>query len=215
MTYDTLLKLAAEASPELMEKSAYAIKLAERLDPESVEEIVGDFREIAERLDTHIKVAGAGQMAKDIITGVGVATAGALGLAVATDLYSAARRGLTKGRNWKRMLDANPSLLDPHDPDGVHNQARLRSAFNSIHRFAPELASDPLAAGAAVRQLADSPNGTYHSNLKNSIEIQKVIGDSHAKPFIGFLGKGLDIKGAEKGPRQGPGTLQTNHPRGG
>jgi hypothetical protein len=209
MTYEEMFKLASDAAPDTMADAAMAMKLAERMDPESVKDIVKDFTEISERIAVHTKVAG---LARDVGTALGVTVVGGLGLALATDLYSATRRGLTKARNWKRMIEANPNLLDPHSDDGVMHQERLRPAFNSIHRFAPDVASDPLAAGAAVRQLADSPSGTYHANLKNSVDVQKTISDSHAKPFVGFL-KGIDVK-SDKGPKQGPGALKTNHPRG-
>lgn len=179
----SLVKLAHESAPKLMEKTAYFLQLLERLDPPGAEMAFQEMREIIDHADGKAKTAGFTDWAKDVGAKAGTsATVGVLtglGLSVATDLYNSARRGLTSGRNWKRMLESNPRLREDH------SVAEVRKAFNMLQRHAPDVASDPLAAGAFVHNVlgvGDMP-GVMHKQLSDMVKAQKEKAESRYTPF--------------------------------
>ena len=174
-----MVKLAADAAPILMEKTALALQLLERIAPEFVPDVVADFQKISSVADRKTKEAainvegvkgGVGRLADNLAMGV----VGGIGIAVASDLYNAARKGLTAGRNWKRMIEANPELRE-------RSVEEVRTHFNTLQKTAPALASNPQAAGAAVQQLLDIPSNRYHQILTELAEDQKKIVDAQYK----------------------------------
>lgn len=80
--------------------------------------------------------------------GVGaLATAAVGGLAVAAGkLYDAA----TKGRDFRRMLEANPDLAEHHS----QNPGGMNQFFSSLRTMNPAFSRDPLVAGHFMRQMA-------------------------------------------------------------
>jgi hypothetical protein len=69
------------------------------------------------------------------------------GATIAHDVYSDIKHSVMKARNYKRMLEANPQLKDI-PPEQV------QAAFNTLHKFNPEYASDPMVAGAFIKTTA-------------------------------------------------------------
>lgn len=155
MTAEEIFQLAGSSAPEVMEKTASVLQLLERLDPESAAEATLELSLVAEVATGNLDktaAAGGAQLGRDI----GIAAAGGvlatLGTAVAMDMYDAAKRGLSKGMNYKKMMSANPQL---HSMD----RSRVRSAYDSVHRFGgPEFTADPLASGAIVKHIAELPD---------------------------------------------------------
>ncbi len=89
---------------------------------------------------------GAGMVGRGALTlggAVGAAAAGGIALALAGDMYDAAKRGITKGRDYTAMMQANPHLQKMPAKD-------VQKAFSVLHRFNPEFAGDPTVAGAWV-----------------------------------------------------------------
>lgn len=101
-----------------------------------------------------------------------VAGAAAAGIALnlGGDMYEAVKRGLTKGRHYKAMLEANPELR------AKGNLPFVKRHFNTLHKFNPEYASDPHVAGSYIKSNVDLESddiGAIHSLVKARAEIQK------------------------------------------
>ena len=58
-------------------------------------------------------------------------------------------QAMMKGRRFDKMMDVNPEL-------GGYDENSLHLAFNTLHRFNPDMASDPLVAGTFVRRVMDA-----------------------------------------------------------
>lgn len=208
MTFTEALHLAEKAQPELMQKTANAVRALEKLAPEMVPGVLDEFRQIGAIFEEKSKTASiAGEVGKTILTTV---AAGA-GLALATDLWNAAKKGLSKGSNWKRIMQANPNLREE-----VAHPERLPSAYDTLHRFAPEVSADPVVSGAVLRILADTPPQTHLDHLKRLVDVHKTIADGRARPFqtIYKVDPKTEQRTREFEPRTPRKTaLPTNHPR--
>ncbi len=171
-----ILQMAFDAEPEMMKEAAVSLALLQRIQPAFVPDVVEDFQKIAKRVSEKTKEAGA----KDFAKGVGFYAAGTvaagLGLAIATDLYNAARKGLTQGRNFRRMMEADPEL---HGRD----RQRLQQAFRVVQRNAPDVASDPLAAAALTAKYMDAPEHGHDKNLREMLELQRAKQEARYTPF--------------------------------
>ena len=116
----------------------------------------------------HVKYAQAGRGAS-VVTAAGkrmtfgdfakltamMTGAGVVGSVATAELmggYQAAKSRVFKGRNFRKMMDANPDL-DQLD------KKQVRMAFDTVNRFNPEFASDPLVAGTWTRQIAGYGEG--------------------------------------------------------
>ena len=58
-------------------------------------------------------------------------------------------QALMKGHRFDKMLEVHPEL------EG-YGEESLQLAFNTLHRFNPEMAADPLVAGTFVRRVMDA-----------------------------------------------------------
>lgn len=88
------------------------------------------------------RAAGAGAL-----TGAGAAAfAGLVG--ASRKMYDAS----TKVRDFRRMLEANPDLVEHHEAD----PAGFNRLFTSLRTFAPDFTRDPLVAGAYMRRGMES-----------------------------------------------------------
>jgi hypothetical protein len=160
-------------APELMQKTAEA--LAE-VDPAFLPEVRQDFQTICDV--TLEKVAGGPSQGPGLggfALAVGGTMAAGLATAIATDLYDAARRGLTKSRNFKRLMQANPDLKD-------YDQKRLKESFNTLHRYGPEFTADPLMGGSLLKALAGLP-GNEHTLMKDVLKARKDYLDAKKEKF--------------------------------
>jgi len=153
MTNEQIFDLAGQAAPEVMEKTARALYLLEALDPDSVPEALHDMEVVASTaVNGMAKTAALSPIARDVSVAAVGGVLATLGTAVAMDLYDSAKRGLSKGVNFKRMMDTNPDLRNM-------DKGKVRSAFDAVHRFGgPEYTADPLAGGSMVKHLAELPD---------------------------------------------------------
>lgn len=172
MNSDEILVAVGKHEPELMSKTAQMVALLGRIEPDFVGDVLGDFNTI---LDV-VSEKTAALNWQPYAVAMGATAGGGLLNAIATDLYDAAKKGLTKGRNFKRIMEANPNLK--REVDGKN----LRMAFNSLHRFAPDFTSDPLVGGALLKQVAELPQMS-HKTIVELIGARKDILDAKGRHF--------------------------------
>ena len=142
-----------------------------------------------------------------------VGVAGIVGSALVNDLYSAARLAVTRNRNFKNMLEADPELKE-------HPAEKVKALFNTLHeKGGPEMSGDPLIASAFVKQQLELPPqfllesvhklvGTGSTLAKSkqmgSFDLSKMMrgdGQGMAKQLGAAAGKSMMNKGVSEGPR--------------
>lgn len=174
-----VLESAREEKPELVEKIAQVMTLTERLDPMSLADTIDEMQTIVSYASE--KVAAASDVVKEFGKDVGRAFAGsaatALLASLSTDLYDAARRGLTKGRNFSRVMAANPDLKEFPD------QAKLRANFSALHRYLPEFTADPLVGGAMLKNLVESDQQAAPRIIQDMLSGKKSLLESRKTQF--------------------------------
>jgi hypothetical protein len=62
--------------------------------------------------------------------------------------FNAASNAISRSRGFKGMMESNPDLAKM-------DQKRVNAAFKTLHRFNPEMASDPYVAGGWVKRVTD------------------------------------------------------------
>jgi hypothetical protein len=161
------------------------LKELEATAPEFMDEFSTDASAIFDRVGEKTKEAGAEKFfSKETAQNIGktIATTGAVtialgvGTAIGTDLYNAARRGLTSGRNWKRMMSSNPDL---HEQD----VADVRRAFKTVQKYAPDIAADPMTSGSLVYRMMHAAPGDHDKMLRDTITLQKDYMNTKYEPF--------------------------------
>lgn len=173
MTAEQILRAAQDTHPEVFSKMAHALRILEKIDPDSHQETVGEFGQIAGFASGEIEKTATMRDAA-LVAGAGVLTA--LGSAVAMDLYDAAKRGLSKGVNYKRVMEANPELRRL-------NKNKVRTAFDTLHRYGgPEFSADPMVAGAIVKHLSELPEFGPETAMK-LIASRKLMTDTRKNQF--------------------------------
>jgi hypothetical protein len=200
MTNEELLKGVEQAEPELFQKIATTMALTERLEPEFVQETATDINDILDfaqekiaEYDELVKTAakgtalrGVGSFVKDVGMGVGAGIGAALLTSISSDIYDAAKRGLTKGSNLRAILRQNPELADKFKD----NRAVMMNSYNTLHRFAPEFTADPSLGGQLLNAMADSAEaGGQSVMIKDLLNSRKTILDSKKlqfQPRFGF-----------------------------
>lgn len=191
MTTQELFQAAEKEAPETMKKVAASLFLIEQLAPEFLPNVMENFEKIAARVEVLEKKAAsssrlaqafeslksnAGRATKQGLLAAGGAVAAGLGMAVATDLYRAARQGLTATRNWKRMLEVAPELNE-------FDKAKVRQSFESVQHLAPDIAADPMAASSITYRLTHAPLSDHDRILRDTIDMQKNRVQSVYSPF--------------------------------
>lgn len=168
----TILTAVNNHEPALMAKTAQMVALLGRIEADFVPDVLSDFNTIIGVVQE--KTAAVNW--KPYAMAAGGTVAGGLLSSIATDLYDAAKKGLTKGRNYARIMEANPQLKREVDPKS------LRMAYNSLHRFAPDFTSDPLIGGALLKQVAELPQMS-HKTIVELIGARKDIQDAKGRHF--------------------------------
>jgi hypothetical protein len=169
-------------SAQLMEKVAEVAPAKYSFLVETAQEVKeSPFREeILGEMDGILKTAAAGfdemrhvlgKGALSLGKGIAVTALGGIGMALASDMYDATRRGIFKTRNYKKMMAANPDLADKP-------AEAVQSIFSTLHRFNPEFASDPLVAGSFVRQHAALEVGVGLDAMKHLVDARKGLSES-------------------------------------
>lgn len=189
MNTESLLKLANAVSPEKVQETA---DLLEELISLGGFEYEDALKEINETLSVSMeKISSPGSLLSKIpsaVSGygktVGAGLVGSIAAAVATDLYDAAKRGMSKGNDFRTIMKANPELADQYD------LKELKSKFDTLHKFAPEFAGDPNLGGDMLKQVMELPHNqmNYIKDLvatrKNLRDIKKGQFSSNTPAFI-------------------------------
>ncbi len=166
-----LMEKMAEVAPETYQ---FLVDIAPAIQTSPFhDEIVGEMDGIIKRASV---MGGLGKQ-------LGVNVAGGVAMALAGDLYEAAKRGLTKSRNYRSMLDENPDLKKMP-------ARKVQESFNVLHQFNPEFASNPTVAGAFVRKNSQFPEFDV-KQLGELVGSRKSIADTRKLPNAN-----LDLKGA-------------------
>jgi hypothetical protein len=177
MTTEEILQAVSEGQPELMAKTAQIMAITERLHPEFVPGIVQDFETICSVVKEKTAQGNPAQpFIRPLALHVGGTVAGGLLGAIATDLYDAAKRGLSKGSNYRRIMEANPTLKRDVD------KRQLSMAYDALHRYAPDFTADPLIGGALLKNIAELPNMS-HKTIVELIGAQKNIAEGKGRHF--------------------------------
>lgn len=172
MNVSEVMSAAYEADPVKMEKVAKALFVVEHIDAGLAREMADELAFIADytvEKTAALNLAPAADVGKKVMVGAATMAGAGLLAAVATDLYDAAKRGLTKGQNFKRIMDANPQFKG--------QKAQALAAFNAVHRYAPELTADPLVGGSLMNAIIQMPDGAYNT-IKDVAGIRKNLQDS-------------------------------------
>lgn len=188
MSYEKLMEKVAEVAPQHHE---FLLKTAEEVKTSPFKD------EITEELDGLMKkafqmpgwAAGMGKSFAGGAAGVGGAVAAGIAYALAGDMYDAAKRGITKSRNYQAMLAENPDLKQMP-------ARNVQKAFSVLHKLNPDFASDPTIAGAWVKRQATFGEDAFGDagNLKQLVDARKSLNDTRRLPgvpsFPGAGGKG-------------------------
>lgn len=170
MSSELILMAISEHEPVMMAKIATAVKMTEELDPSFANEAAQEMSQVLE-YTTEKVAAGWGDFGRN----VGAYAASGLVGSVATDLYDIAKRKLTESGNYKNMMALGHPGLSAHSPEQV------RKAFDTVHRFAPELTSDPTTTSSVVNLLLQNPDNQFNvlkelinsrNNLRNARKSQ-------------------------------------------
>lgn len=176
-----ILEQAQAAQPELMQKTAQALALIEKMAPEFVPDVLKEFEVISEV--TTEKVAGLPDSVKTRAIGVaasiGAGIAASLGTAVATDLYDAAKRGLTKSRNFKRIMQHDPTLKDAVPGS---DKKTIKNTFDMLHRYAPDFTADPVLGASILRAAFETP-GHEEDQIQKLLGSRKNLADIRNNQF--------------------------------
>lgn len=111
----------------------------------------------------------------------GAGIAGMVGTALVNDMYSAAKSALTKGRNFERMVQAEPELKQyPAD--------KVKAYFNTLHeKGGPEMSGDPVLAAAFVKQQLDFHGSSIIDQVNKIVGIRENLHKSQGLGKLDFM----------------------------
>lgn len=175
MNQTELLRAAEEADPILMRKVASTLAVLETEFPLFAKQLAEEINQISEYTTEKLAaVQGYGPIAR-----WGAATGGAilsgLAMSVAGDMFDSAKRGLTKGRNLKRIMATNPELKK-------FDKQRLQQSYDALHLYAPEFTADPMIGGTLLKAVAELP-GNEHTVIKDLINARKSLQEAKDKQY--------------------------------
>ncbi len=155
-----LLKLASE-DKDCEEKLSFVCEAMEDRDvgqdiSDEIESLLGEVSESLEKsagIFDAVKggISSAGKAAKPYAGAAALGAASLVGSALVNDMYTSARLALSRNRNYKNMLEADPELKQ-------HPAEKVKALFNTLHeKGGPEMSGDPLIASAFVKQQLELP----------------------------------------------------------
>ena len=137
------------------------------------------------------------------MTGLGIAgTAAAVALGnKAVGLVEDAYKSMSAG---PKRVRAYNEMMDVHDDLSEYPAKDVQRAFNSIYRFNPEVASEPLASGAAVRSVLEY-GGISLDTVKNLVDMRSrpgPAGPGLIPEYADVIGKYKDMRTFVGGKRK-------------
>lgn len=182
MNAQELFEAAAEVRPDLMEKTAAIISA---LEGEGLDVFSAGVLADIEGLTDHTMVKVAASPTAVWGAAVGGTLLSGLAASMATDLYDAAKRGLTKGRNFREIMKVNPELKG-------YDKTRLQNSYDALHRYAPEFTADPMLGGTLLKAVAEVP-GNEHVIIKDLLSSRKNLQEAkHTQYRPGNVGIELE-----------------------
>lgn len=118
------------------------------------------------------EVLGKGGIARKalLLGAVGAGIGG--GAAALSGAMDKAENHISKNRNFEAALKANPTLRE-------FKQEDLKSAYDALHRFSPEIAKEPLATGAFLRRsMLFKDEGIQPNDVKTLVDVRKALAES-------------------------------------
>lgn len=216
-----LLKLASE-DKECEEKLSFVCEAMEDRDvgqdiSDEIESLLGEVSESLEKnagIFDAVKggISSAGKAAKPYAGAAALGAASLVGSALVNDMYTSARLALSRNRNYKNMLEADPELKQ-------HPAEKVKALFNTLHeKGGPEMSGDPLIASAFVKQQLELPPqflleqvhklvGTgaalSKSRQMGSFDMGRIMGAGGGKQMASEAGKqiGKQMMSPPSGPR--------------
>jgi hypothetical protein len=192
MTNEELLQSSSQISPKLFEKTATAMKLIERLNSDVVQELSQDITDILdvtqekmaqyEKTKLAVSFSGAMRTMGDVAKKGGGVVGGGIGAAlltsIASDIYDSAKSKLTKAKNYSKIIQQNPELLQKFD------KAKLQKSFNTLHNFAPEFTADPQLGAQLLNAMSETLNqGQQYQILRELLNSRKTLQDVKTNQF--------------------------------
>jgi hypothetical protein len=119
------------------------------------------------------QAAGEAFSAKNMAKGVVGAGAGALAAGAIAGIGAGAHAlhdAITKSRDFRSMLQENEDVAQMH----AEKPRELNRMFSTLRTFAPQFTSDPMVAGAYMRQMMNSPEGV-NGFMANALDAHKKI----------------------------------------
>lgn len=178
MSYDELMQKVAEVAPT---HHAFLLKTAEEIKHSPFNDEITE--ELAGLMKLAFQMPGwASQAGKAIsmgAAGVGGAVAAGIAYSLAGDMYEAAKRGITKSRDYRNMLDNNPDLKQMPAKN-------VQKAFSVLHKLNPEFAAEPTIAGAWVKRQATYGEDSFGdaNQLKQLIDSRKGLAETKKLPSV-------------------------------
>ncbi len=94
------------------------------------------------------------------------------GAAALSGAFDKVENRVSKNRNFDAALKSNPGLKEFKTED-------LQAAYDALHRFSPEIAKEPLAAGAFLRRsMLFKDEGIQPNDVKTLVDVRKALGES-------------------------------------
>ena len=118
------------------------------------------------------EILGKGGIARKalMLGAVGAGIGG--GASLLSGAYDKVENRVSKNRNFDAALKANPTLREFKTED-------LQSAYDALHRFSPEIAKEPLAAGAFLRRsMLFKDEGIQPNDVKTLVDVRKALAES-------------------------------------
>ncbi len=186
-----LMQKVAQVAPE---KYNFFLKTAAEVRESPFrDEIVSELNHIIKRANQGFMQGPWGTAGKAIGTAVGTSIA----VSLAGDMFDSLKRGITKGRNYRAMMKANPDLAE-------HDAKEVQTAFSTLHRFNPEFSGDPSVAGTLVKHQLKMDGGPNLQSLTSMIGARKHIHDVKRLPNPLRMDEYFASKKDKQGPAQNP-----------
>lgn len=110
--------------------------------------------------------------------------------------YQKLRGAITKKRNFHRMMKENPDLQHLDDK-------QVQLAFNTIQRFNPDFAGDPLVAGTWTRQIAGYGEGVPADRAAQLVQAATNLNKLRSAPGLKDITGAMGREGKDGSPGTG------------
>lgn len=197
MADDHIMSKVAKEAPDIYE---YLLKSREAImNDEFADVLIGEMDELIKNASVASATSSAKKGAKAVgeyalgaakVIGAGVGSA--IAVSLASDLYDAIKRGMTRTKSFDNMLKVNPELKKKPKNE-------VKQLFGVLHRVAPGLAGNPTIAASFVHNQMALESGVDIQTVKTLIDAQKGLSQSGGLNMVRDLPTlGVDPREHEK-----------------